>query len=208
MSLRRLSDIERRDWVRLVRTPQIGPLTFDRLIARYGNATAAIEALPDIASRVAKGRRIALPPITAIEDEIAATFHFGARLVAGREPDFPKLLAALDPPPPLLTRYGDADLARSGPIWPGLTRSPSSVPATPPPPAARSRATWPPSFAAQASSPSPASPSASTAKPVHRTSPAAIASLRALQGALSWSRQPSALANAFLRGWRGSRVAR
>ena len=65
MSSRRLSDTERRDWVRLVRTPQIGPLTFNRLIARYGNATAALEALLDIASRVAKGRRIALPPVAA-----------------------------------------------------------------------------------------------------------------------------------------------
>jgi DNA processing protein len=112
MSPRRLSDTERRDWVRLVRTPQIGPLTFSRLIARYGNATAAIEALPDIASRVAKGRRIALPPVAAIEDEIAATLHFGARLVASCEPEFPRLLSALDPPPPLLTLYGNAALAR------------------------------------------------------------------------------------------------
>lgn len=112
MSSRRLSDTERRDWVRLVRTPQIGPLTFNRLIARYGNATAALEALPDIASRVAKGRRIALPPVAAIEDEIAATLRFGARLVASCEPDFPQLLAALDPPPPLLTLVGNAQLAR------------------------------------------------------------------------------------------------
>lgn len=112
MSSRRLSETERRDWVRLVRTPQIGPLTFNRLIARYGNATAALEALPDIASRVAKGRRIALPPVAAIEDEIAATLRFGARLVASCEPEFPQLLAALDPPPPLLILVGNVELAR------------------------------------------------------------------------------------------------
>lgn len=112
MSLRRLSDSERRDWVRLVRTPNIGPLTFARLIERFGNATDALAALPDIAGRLAKGRRIELPPATLIEDEIAATQRLGARIIASCEPDFPKLLTALDPPPPLLTLLGNAALAR------------------------------------------------------------------------------------------------
>ncbi len=112
MRLKRLSDAERRDWVRLVRTPNIGPLTFARLIERFGNATDALAALPDIAGRVAKGRHIALPPVAVIEDEIAATQRLGARLIASCEPDFPKLLTALDPPPPLLVLLGDAALAR------------------------------------------------------------------------------------------------
>jgi DNA processing protein len=98
MSLRSLSDAERRDWVRLVRTPNIGPLTFARLIERFGTATHALAALPDIASRVAKGRSIELPSASAIEDEIAATQRCGARLIASCEPDFPKLLISLDPP--------------------------------------------------------------------------------------------------------------
>ncbi len=112
MSLRTLSDAERRDWVRLVRTPNIGPLTFARLIGRFGTATAALAALPDIAGRAAKGRRIELVSSAAAEDEIAATQRSGARIVASCEPDFPKLLVALDPPPPLLTVIGNLALAR------------------------------------------------------------------------------------------------
>lgn len=111
MSLRTLSDAERRDWVRLVRTPNIGPLTFARLLERFGNATDALAALPDIANRMAKGRRIELPSVSAIEDEIAATQRLGARLLASCEPDFPKLLVSLDPPPPLLTVLGNLALA-------------------------------------------------------------------------------------------------
>jgi DNA processing protein len=113
MSLRRLSDAERRDWVRLVRTPNIGPQTFARLIERFGNATDALAALPDIASRVAKGRRIELPSAASIEDEIAATERIGARIIASCEPEFPKLLVSLDPPPPLLTVLGNLALARA-----------------------------------------------------------------------------------------------
>jgi DNA processing protein len=112
MSLRRLSDAERRDWVRLVRTPNIGPLTFARLLERFGNATDALAALPEIASRVAKGRRIDVPSVSAIEDEIAATQRVGARIIASCEPEFPKLLVSLDPPPPLLTVLGNLALAR------------------------------------------------------------------------------------------------
>jgi DNA processing protein len=112
MSLSRaLSAEERRDWLRLVRTPNIGPLTFQKLLARYGTATDALRALPEIAGRIGRGR-IELPPISRIEDEIAATEKLGARLVASCEEAFPKLLAALDPPPPMLTLFGRADLAR------------------------------------------------------------------------------------------------
>lgn len=87
-------------------------LTFVRLLERFGNATDALAALPDIASRVGKGRRIELPSVSAIEDEIAATQRLGARLLASREPDFPKLLVSLVPPPPLLTVLGSLALAR------------------------------------------------------------------------------------------------
>jgi predicted Rossmann fold nucleotide-binding protein DprA/Smf involved in DNA uptake len=50
--------------------------------------------------------------VSAIEDEIAATQRLGARLLAGCEPDFPKLLVSLDPPPPLLAVLGNLALAR------------------------------------------------------------------------------------------------
>ncbi len=112
MSLPRLTDAKRRDWLRLVRTPNIGPLTFARLIERYGNAGDALAALPEIASRMAKGRQIDLPPVGAIEDEMDATARCGARIIASCEPDFPKLLVSLDPPPPVLTVIGNLALAR------------------------------------------------------------------------------------------------
>ncbi|WP_291203211.1 hypothetical protein [Hyphomonas sp.] len=89
MTLRRLTNAERRDRLRLVRTPNIGPLTFARPIERYGNAGDAMAALPEIASLMARGRKITLPPVSAIEDEMAATARCGARIIASCEPDFP-----------------------------------------------------------------------------------------------------------------------
>ena len=86
-------------------------LTFVRLLGRFGNAIDALAAPPDITCRIGKGRRIELPSVSAIKDEIAATQRLGARLLANCEPAFPKLLVSLDSPP-LLTVRGSLALAR------------------------------------------------------------------------------------------------
>ena len=96
-----------RDWLRLARTPSVGAVTFRELIRRFGDPSHALEALPDLARRV--GRVAPLAPQTAAqaEDEIAAGEALGARLLLSCDPDFPALLAALDPPPPLIWVLGD-----------------------------------------------------------------------------------------------------
>src|SRR5918912_1093769 len=48
---RALNPSERLDWLRLIRTEQIGPVTFYALLQRYGSAAAALEALPRLARR-------------------------------------------------------------------------------------------------------------------------------------------------------------
>src|SRR6266705_1357186 len=47
----RLSDGERLDWLRLIRSDNVGPRTFRALINHYGGARAALSALPDLARR-------------------------------------------------------------------------------------------------------------------------------------------------------------
>lgn len=98
----------RRDWLRLARTPSVGAVTFRELMRRFGDPSLALEALPDLARRA--GRVSALSPRTAAEaeDEIAAGEALGARLLLACDPGFPHLLAALDPPPPLIWVLGDA----------------------------------------------------------------------------------------------------
>jgi DNA processing protein len=50
-----LNDTERIDWLRLIRTRNVGPHMFIELIDRFGTAVAAIDALPEL-SRRAGGR--------------------------------------------------------------------------------------------------------------------------------------------------------
>ncbi len=102
---RPLARSERVAWARLARTPRIGPLSFHRLIARFGGAAAALERLPTL------NRDVAPPEAARIEDEIDALAEMGAELLCSCEPDYPPLLAALDAPPPAIAARGNARLA-------------------------------------------------------------------------------------------------
>jgi DNA processing protein len=46
-----LTDEERLDWLRLIRSQNVGPRTFRTLLNHFGDARAALEALPALARR-------------------------------------------------------------------------------------------------------------------------------------------------------------
>ena len=91
-------------WLRLIRTDNVGPVTFRQLLNRTGSAEAAIADLPQLASRVGIGTKI--PTVTEAEDEIAALVKLGGRLIAMSEPDYPPLLHHISGAPPLLSVIG------------------------------------------------------------------------------------------------------
>ncbi|MDE0877549.1 MAG: DNA-processing protein DprA [Sphingomonas bacterium] len=99
-----------RDRLRLIRTQGIGPVTYRQLIARFGSATAAIEALPTLARR-GGGQPPRLAEMSAVDREIAATQRLGARYIFLGDPDYPALFAEIDNPPPALILRGDIALA-------------------------------------------------------------------------------------------------
>jgi len=104
----RLSDEQRLDWLRLIRSDNVGPRTFRALINHYGGARAALSALPDLARRGgAKGPA----RISSHEDaarEIKTATALGVRFVALGEPDYPRRLQMIDDAPPLLAVRGNA----------------------------------------------------------------------------------------------------
>lgn len=105
----KLNEAERRDWLRLARTENVGPITFRQLLARFGSASAALAALPELAAR--GGKRNLIPPsITLIEREMAAHAQNGARLVTLQDADYPPLLAAIEDAPPVISVRGQISL--------------------------------------------------------------------------------------------------
>ena len=94
--------------LRLIRTDSIGPVTYRQLIARFGTAQAALDALPDLARR--GNRVLSICPAEAAEAELAAAARMGASLLFIGTPEYPALLAHSETAPPVLHARGDAGL--------------------------------------------------------------------------------------------------
>jgi DNA processing protein len=97
--------------LRLIRTAQIGPVTYRQLVARFGDAAAAIEALPGLAQR-GGGRAPVVATVATAERELATARKLGARHVFIENSDYPALLAELDDAPPAMMVRGNLALAQ------------------------------------------------------------------------------------------------
>lgn len=103
----RLTDEQRIDWLRLIRTDHVGPRTFRSLINQFGGARRALERLPGLALRGGRGK-LNIPTRADAEREIAASARFGVRFIGLGESDYPPLLRQTEAAPPLLAVRGDA----------------------------------------------------------------------------------------------------
>ena len=106
---RLLNDQQRLDWLRLIRSDNVGPATFRELVNHFGDPTAALEALPDLSRRGGR-KSITVCPLDKAQDELEQALRWGASLVALREPTYPPWLARADAAPPLVYIKGNTDL--------------------------------------------------------------------------------------------------
>ncbi len=95
--------------LRLIRSENVGPVTYRQLIGRFGTAARALEALPDLARR-GGGRTLRICDAGTAETELAALGGFGAAAVFLGTPEYPTLLAQSESAPPMLAACGDTAL--------------------------------------------------------------------------------------------------
>ncbi|WP_428682088.1 DNA-processing protein DprA [Sphingopyxis sp.] len=105
-----MSHAERVARLRLIRTPNIGPVSWQQLMLRFGSGEAAIEALPDLALRGGGKPRIASADLA--EREIERVAELGARHVFSDEADYSPLLREVEGAPPVLIVRGDTAMAQ------------------------------------------------------------------------------------------------
>ncbi len=108
----RLTDEQRIDWLRLIRSERVGPRTFIALINHFGGAAAALEALPDLARRGGAERPGRICSREEACREMVSAQRMGLSLVALGEPDYPLRLRAIDDAPPLLAVRGHKPVLR------------------------------------------------------------------------------------------------
>lgn len=112
----RLSDNQRLNWLRLIRTDNIGAATFRDLVLFCGSAANAIERLPELNIRGGSARPLRIMSVEDAEREIEAIYRNGAQLIGMGEPDYPQQLKNCEFPPPLVIVKGDTRVFRKPPV--------------------------------------------------------------------------------------------
>jgi DNA processing protein len=97
-----VTEADRIDRLRLIRSDNIGPRTFRSLLNHFGDARTALERLPDLARRGGASRPGRICSEDDARAELAAARKIGVSLVAPDEAGYPPRLATLDDAPPLL----------------------------------------------------------------------------------------------------------
>jgi DNA processing protein len=90
---------EKISWLRLFRTENVGPVTFYKLLERYGSAAKALDALPELSKR-----------------EIDALEKIGGKFLFARDKNYPVSLAAIEDAPPVISIFGNPGFFRKSAI--------------------------------------------------------------------------------------------
>jgi DNA processing protein len=105
----RITDAERLNRLRLIRSDNVGPRTFRSLLNHFGNARAALAHLPDLAKRGGAARALRICSEEDARAEFAACERLGISLLVPEEPGYPPRLTTIDDAPPLLGVRGALD---------------------------------------------------------------------------------------------------
>ena len=97
------------DRLRLIRSANIGPITYFQLIRRFGTPSAALKAIPELALR-GGGKAPQLAEIANIAREVSIVEKLGARYLFLNQGLYPSLLAEIDTAPPALIVRGNLAL--------------------------------------------------------------------------------------------------
>ena len=101
---------ERLDRLRLIRSENVGPITFRQLLIRFGTATRALEAIPSLANKGGRKRRLRIASRAEAQSELDALTRIGGHMVHWGQPDYPAALAATEDAPPVLSVLGHLHL--------------------------------------------------------------------------------------------------
>ena len=108
-----LSEEEKMAWLRLIRTENVGPVTFYQLLHRFKNAFDALKRLPKVAQSAGRRKPLLIPSLQETEAIYRTYQKKGIHLLASREPAYPQAFRALHDAPPLLSAKGSLELLAS-----------------------------------------------------------------------------------------------
>lgn len=104
------STSERIARLRLIRSENVGPITYRGLVQRFGSAQAALDELPALARGGGRAKSLRIPSAADAEREIENLARIGGTMLMLGEADYPRLLAAIEDVPPVLSVLGKPSL--------------------------------------------------------------------------------------------------
>lgn len=105
-----LDEKEQIAWLRLIRTENVGPITFYQLLETFKTASRAIEALPTLSRKGGRLKDLKLFDLHAATDEMERLGARGGRMIFACDPEYPLALSAAEDAPPVLSILGNAKL--------------------------------------------------------------------------------------------------
>lgn len=105
-----LASHERIARFRLGRTNGVGPITFRRLIERYGSAVRALEQLPELAKRGGRAKPLVACSLMDAQSEIERLEKIGGTYLVWGDSDYPARLAATEDAPCIISVLGNPAL--------------------------------------------------------------------------------------------------
>lgn len=102
---------EKLNWLRLSQSENVGPVTFHNLLNRFGTATKAIEALPELSQRGGLKRTLKIYSVDAVQRDFDRAAKLAAQFVVAGELGYPPALAHVPAAPPIICVSGNLEFA-------------------------------------------------------------------------------------------------
>lgn len=102
------------DVLRLIRSENVGPVTFFKLFSHFGSVQAALAAIPEMSVRGGRKKPIQIAAKRDAEEEIEKAEHHGAKLIMYGSAAYPQMLHTIHDPPPVIMALGNPHLWQRG----------------------------------------------------------------------------------------------
>lgn len=110
MKIHALSDSDKLDWLRLIRSENVGVVTFNRLVELYGSAGKALDRIEDLSQKGGRKKLLKKCPKYVALAEIDNVEKIGGKIIALCEEEYPEKLRYIHDTPPVITVLGDASM--------------------------------------------------------------------------------------------------
>lgn len=105
-----LSAQEKKDWLRLAFSENVGPITFRNLVSYFGCPKEALVHVNEFARRGGRTKPVVLASEKQVTDQLQQAEQTGTLILPSCDPDYPKLLSKIEDAPVVLFARGTIGL--------------------------------------------------------------------------------------------------